>query len=128
MELDGMAIHYEFVYGDDWKVAGGEKKGAGQHSFKGGYGPESSQKIVWNLEFECSFRSMNPHGWPQLVLYCTRKDANGNDIAFAYGCTHVPICPGANKKTIRMFQPVHDNSCKEFFGTFEPGVGVAMEK
>lgn len=42
MDLDGLAIHYEFVQGEDWKVAGGEPKGAGQHSFKGGYGAESS--------------------------------------------------------------------------------------
>lgn len=71
---------------------------------------------------------MNPHGWPQLVLYCTRKDSNGNDISYAYGSTHVPICPGATQKNVRMFQPVYDNGCKEFFGVFESGTGLDITK
>jgi len=38
MDLDGLALKYEFIAGADWKHAGGVLKGAGQHSFKGGYG------------------------------------------------------------------------------------------
>lgn len=35
VELDGLAIRYNFVAGNDWNLAGGSKTGAGQHSFKG---------------------------------------------------------------------------------------------
>jgi hypothetical protein len=72
MHLDGLAVKYEFVAGPDWQLACDKSKvkGESQHSFKGGYGAESSQRIVWNLEFEVTYRTMNPHGWPQLVLYC----------------------------------------------------------
>jgi B9 domain-containing protein 1 len=63
-ELDGLAIRYNFVMGADWNLAGGSKTGAGQHSFKGASVKGSQQKVVWNLPFEVTFRSMTPYGWP----------------------------------------------------------------
>ena len=38
MELDGLAVKYDFVAGGDWNLASGEKSGAGQHAFKCSYG------------------------------------------------------------------------------------------
>jgi len=64
MELDGLAVKYDFVAGTDWYVAGGEIAGEGQTSFKGGFGNTTAQRMVWNLPFEVTYRSMNPHGWP----------------------------------------------------------------
>ena len=97
-ELDGLAIRYNFVSGADWNLAGGEKTGAGQHSFKGVSVKGSSQRVVWNLPFEVTFRSMTPFGWPQLVLYCTAKDSDGVEFVRAYGCTHMPLEPGTHTK------------------------------
>ena len=64
LHLDGLAIKYNFVVGNDWSLAGGFKTGAGQHSFKDSLTKSSSNKVVWNLPFEVTFRSMTPHGWP----------------------------------------------------------------
>ena len=38
--------------------------------------------MIWNLPFELTYRTMTPTGWPQLVLYCTSKDAYGEDNGF----------------------------------------------
>ena len=121
MELDGLAIRYNFVTGSDWNLAGGMKQGAGQHSFKGGLTKDSSTRVVWNLPFEATFRSMNPFGWPQLVLYCTATDSDGQEFVRAYGCTHMPIEPGSHTKRVRMFTPIANNPCLEFFGIFKEG-------
>lgn len=103
MELDGLALSYCFVSGDDWNIAGGDKAGSAQHSFKSVAG---SKKMVWDLPFEITYRSMTPHGWPQLVLYCTSKDSDGDQFVRAYGCAHMPLQPGTHSKTVRMFTPI----------------------
>ena len=64
IEHDGLAVKYDFVAGSDWQEAGGDKSGQGQHSFKSAYGSLHSNRMVWNLPFEITYRSMNPHGWP----------------------------------------------------------------
>lgn len=127
MQLDGLAIKFKFVTGNDWSLAGGEKSGAGQHSFKDSLTKNSSNKMVWNLPFEVTFRSMTPHGWPQLVLYCTSTDSDGNEFVRAYGCTHLPIAPGVTKKAVRMFTPLAQNKCLEFFGVFNDGKGMVID-
>ena len=98
--LDGLAIKYQFMAGNDWQLASHPdcRKGAGQHSFKGVTCQNSSQRVVWNLPFEITYRSMNPYGWPQLVLYATEINSEGEEIVRAYGCTHMPIEPGTHKK------------------------------
>ena len=37
LELDGLAVKYDFVAGGDWSLAGGDISGAGQHAFKSSY-------------------------------------------------------------------------------------------
>jgi B9 domain-containing protein 1 len=64
--------------------------------------------MVWNLPYEITFRSMNPHGWPQLVLYCINKNSDGVEYVKAYGCVHIPIAPGHHTKVVRMFSLVED--------------------
>jgi B9 domain-containing protein 1 len=70
---------------------------------------------------------MTPFGWPQIVLYCTTKDSNGDEIIKSYGCVHIPIAPGMHKKTIRMFAPVEHNSLLEFFGIMKEGKGLYID-
>ena len=64
IDHDGLAVKYDFVAGPDWNIAGGDKSGQGQHAFKSSYGSVHAQRMVWNLPFEVTYRSMNPHGWP----------------------------------------------------------------
>jgi B9 domain-containing protein 1 len=70
---------------------------------------------------------MTPHGWPQLVLYCTAIDSDGHEFVRAYGCTHIPIAPGVSKKEVRMFTPIAQNRCLEFFGVFSDGNGMVID-
>ena len=75
--LDGLQVHYHFVCGEDWTLANGMQNNTGQFAFKGqGRG---LSRMVWNLPFEVTFRTMTPFGWPQLVIYCTTKDSDGED-------------------------------------------------
>ena len=107
MDLDGLGVRYAFVYGDDWNVSSGEEDGKGQYAFKGNANSQNGVKrLVWNLPFEVQFRSMNPHGWPQLVIYLAEKLSDGTDCVKAYGCGYVPIEGGTHEKMIRMYSPV----------------------
>ena len=38
IDHDGLAVKYDFVAGNDWNVATGDKSGQGQHAFKSGFG------------------------------------------------------------------------------------------
>ena len=70
---------------------------------------------------------MTPFGWPQLVLYCTAKDQDGHEFVRAYGCTHMPIEPGHHVKQVRMFTPIANSPCLEFFGVFKEGDGIDID-
>ena len=52
LNLDGLAIKYAFVSGDDWQLASGKEEGNGQFSFKGGEMHGQTKRMVWNLPFE----------------------------------------------------------------------------
>eukprot|EP00347_Sterkiella_histriomuscorum_P015246 403357756 len=126
MYLDGLQVHYHFVKGEDWNIANGTLTNTGQFAFKGqGRG---MNRMVWNLPFEITFRTMTPFGWPQIVIYCTTKDSDGDDIVKAFGSIHVPIQPGIHKKVVRMFSPITSNSCTEFLGLFREGGGLQIDQ
>ena len=121
MNLDGLAIKYAFVSGDDWQVASGNLEGHGQFAFKSN---NMHKKMAWNLPFEITFRSMTPAGWPQLVLYCIGHHANGDEHVEAYGASHVPITAGVHSKKIRMFSPLETGTVAEYFGVLREGEGL----
>ena len=125
MELDGLQVHYNFVAGEDWNVSDGITSGVGQFSFKNQ--GRTMRKMIWNLPFELTYRTMTPFGWPQLVVYCTSKDSDGDDVVKAYGSIHVPIEPGFHKKVLRMFSSINSNACLEFLGCYREGGGVFID-
>ena len=61
-DIDGLALKYDFVAGEDWQVSSGKVSGVGQHGFKGE--GDISRRLVWNLPFEVTYRSLSPFGWP----------------------------------------------------------------
>ncbi len=125
LDLDGLAVKYDFVAGEDWNHCYGALTGTSQHAYKGQ--GAINKRIVWSLPFEAAFRTMTPFGWPQLVIYCNGKDSRGKEIVLAYGCIHIPIGPGIHKKTVRMFAPIaKGHKCKEFFGTYVQGEGMSF--
>jgi B9 domain-containing protein 1 len=125
-DMDGLQAHYSFVTGEDWGVADGVTAGVGQYAFKGQ--GNKLKKIIWNLPFEVTYRTMNPFGWPQIVVYLTSKDSKGEDNVEAYGSVHVPIEPGLHKKQMRMFTPVSsEHPFLEFFGFYKNGVDKGQD-
>mmetsp|Transcript_4680 Transcript_4680/g.7965 ORF Transcript_4680/g.7965 Transcript_4680/m.7965 type:complete len:93 (+) Transcript_4680:385-663(+) len=83
--------------------------------------------MVWNLEFEVQFRSMNPAGWPQLVLQCLEQTSSGKELVKAYGCTHVPVSPGMHKRSVKMFSPVETGTLWDYFGIQRVGKGFSTQ-
>lgn len=125
MDLDGLAIKYAFVAGDDWEIANGKKQGEGQYCFKGTRQAESGQsQISWNFPFEIQYRSLSPAGWPRLVLFCMSKDWLGNEYVKAYGSVSVPTTPGQHSKTVRMYSPIATAGIMEYLGFQQPSDGI----
>jgi len=54
-----------------------------------------NKKLVWNYPIDVTYASLNPFGWPQLVLTITGPDFFGRSVVRAYGCVHVPAFPGS---------------------------------
>ena len=115
VDLDGLQLKYNFVSGDDWQVASGNTEASSQFAFKNSTNG-AQKRLVWNLGFEVQFRSLNPAGWPQLVIQCLERTSSGKEFVKAYGSTHVPVEPGMHKKSIRTFSPIQTGSFWEYFG------------
>ena len=62
LDLDGLQVHYNFVAGEDWHVAEGVISNIGQFAFKNQ--GRTMRKMIWNLPFEITYRTMTPFGWP----------------------------------------------------------------
>jgi len=107
-------INYEFVSGEKWAKEDGFIKGATQYSCKG---EGIYNYYSYGLNFEISYRSTDPFGWPQLVLNCFTVDSNGNEIVKGYGCVHVPTSTGRHKRKIHIFRATENsNLVGKFFG------------
>lgn len=68
------------------------------------------------MPFECSFRSLNPYGWPQIVVTCVCPDFLGREVVKGYGVVHVPTQPGRHERTIQIFSPLTSSIILKFFG------------
>ena len=107
-------INYEFVSGEKWAKEDGFIKGVTQYSCKG---EGIYNYYSYGLNFEISYRSTDPFGWPQLVLNCFTVDSNGNEIVKGYGCVHVPTSTGRHKRKIHIFRATENsNLVGKFFG------------
>ena len=107
-------IDYEFVSGEKWAKEDGLIKGSTQYSCKG---EGIYNYYSYGLNFEISYRSTDPFGWPQLVLNCFTVDSNGNEIVKGYGCVHVPTSTGRHKRKIHIFRATESsNFFSKFFG------------
>ena len=107
-------VNYEFVSGEKWAKEDGIIKGSTQYSCKG---EGIYNYYSYGLNFEISYRSTDPFGWPQLVLNCFTVDSKGNQIVKGYGCVHVPTSTGRHKKKVHIFRPTENsNLVGKFFG------------
>nr|CAD7392222.1 unnamed protein product [Timema cristinae] len=55
---------------------------------------DERQIFIWNFPLEVTFKSTNPHGWPQMIISVYGLDVFGNDVVRGYGLCHLPISPG----------------------------------
>ena len=107
-------VIYEFVSGEKWDKEDGLIKGSTQYSCKG---EGIHNYYSYGSNFEISYRSTDPFGWPQLVLNCFTIDSNGNEIVKGYGCVHVPTSTGRHKRKIHIFRATENsNFWEKFFG------------
>ena len=107
-------VNYEFVSGEKWAKEDGMIKGSTQYSCKG---EGIYNYYSYGLNFEISYRSTDPFGWPQLVLNCFTVDSKGNQIVKGYGCVHVPTSTGRHKRKVHIFRPTENsNLVGKFFG------------
>ena len=98
---------YEFVYGKDWEKEDGYIHDETQFSCKG---DGTYNYYSFNNQFEISFRSTNPFGWPQLYLACCSIDNDGNELVEGYGCVHVPTNTGRHERKVHIFSPLKESS------------------
>ena len=103
--LDGLCCKYNFAAGPDWNVVDGIDSGISQHSFKAD-SATYSKRIVWNFPIEILYRSVNPHGWPQIVVVCSGHDYLGRENNQGYGVIHIPTTIGKHERYIKMFAPI----------------------
>jgi B9 domain-containing protein 1 len=70
------------------------------------------------MPFECSFRSLNPFGWPQLVITCAYPDFLGREVVKGYGVVHIPTTPGRHERTVQIFSPLTSSVILKMLGIF----------
>ena len=72
--------------------------------------------MVWNLPFELNYRSLNPHGWPQIVLTCNYLNFLGKERPLGYGVVHVSTTPGRHERIVHIFSPITSSVINKFLG------------
>ncbi|CAL1273162.1 unnamed protein product [Larinioides sclopetarius] len=109
-EIDDIYCKHCFVYGSDWVVTAGIEEGISQISKKS----EETGQFTFNFPLDISFKSVNPFGWPQLVVSVYGMDFFGNDVVRGYGSVHVPIFAGRHKRRIAVFVPESSSMLQRF--------------
>ena len=118
-------IRYEFVSGEAWEKEDGLIKGDTQYSCKG----EGLYNFYsFGQNFEVSYRTINPFGWPQLVLNCFTIDSEGNEIVKGYGCVHVPTSTGRHTRKVHIFKSTENSGFWDKFFGFHVNFGEGKNK
>lgn len=91
---------YEFVAGEKWEKEDGKVTDETQFSCTG---EGLYNYYSYGHHFEISYRSIDPFGWPQLVLNCCSIDEDGNEVVKGYGCVHVPASTGRHVRKVHIF-------------------------
>uniref|UniRef100_A0A1B6CRV4 B9 domain-containing protein 1 n=1 Tax=Clastoptera arizonana TaxID=38151 RepID=A0A1B6CRV4_9HEMI len=100
--FDDLYCKYCLVSGPDWNLLSGQDEGFSQIGRKSN---DDKEVFAWSFPLEITFKSSNPHGWPQLILSVYGPDVFGNDVVRGYGLCHLPVCSGQSKKEVKMFVP-----------------------
>ena len=107
-----LKVKYEFVAGQNWELEDGLSSSESQFSSKG---IGSYENYSFSQHFEVNYRSINPYGWPQIVLNFSTVDENGKDMVVGFGCVHVPASVGIHKRKVNIFQTIESESASGIF-------------
>ena len=110
---------YTFSHGPDWIVSHGMTQGITQiagsrRALKGSDEEGKGSVIVWNFPIEISFQSTNTYGWPRLCFSVYGIDFLGRDVLRGYASMLLPINPGMQTKSVKMYRPVSGNALQQF--------------
>jgi len=108
-----LQCRYEIVTGPDWEKVEGQYSGCSQQATATSH---LSRSLVWNFPFDCTFRSLNPYGWPQLVLTVMGPDFFGRSVVKGYGSVHIPTTPGFHERTVYLYKPIPMSLFSGIFG------------
>ncbi|KYQ48223.1 B9 domain-containing protein 1 [Trachymyrmex zeteki] len=95
-EVNNVYCKYSFHFGPDWSVVAGIEEGLTQMCKCSN---EPRNLAVWNFPLDITFKSTNPHGWPQLIMSIYGLDFFGRDVIRGYGVCHLPLKTGYHEKS-----------------------------
>ncbi|XP_012271874.1 B9 domain-containing protein 1 [Orussus abietinus] len=110
-DADSVYCKYRYHFGAEWSVVAGIEEGLTQMSITGS---DVRRLAVWNFPLDVTFKSTNPHGWPQLILSTYGLDLFGHDVVRGYGVCHVPLTAGRHRKTVAVYVPESSSSLQQF--------------
>lgn len=86
---DGSEVfcRFQIVAGSNWELVSGTNNGISQTAVP----KHANDKIVFNLPFECVFKSKNTYGWPQILVSIYAKNRWSVETTLGYCWTHFPI-------------------------------------
>ncbi|XP_020279185.1 B9 domain-containing protein 1 isoform X4 [Pseudomyrmex gracilis] len=96
-DVDNAYCKYGFHFGPEWSVVSGIEEGLTQMC-KCSNDPRNL--VVWNFPLDITFKSTNPHGWPQLIMSFYGLDFFGNDVIRGYAVCHLPLQTGHHEKSV----------------------------
>ena len=92
----------------------GSRAGVALDGHQGGAAVAADDVFVVNFPLDLSFRSTNPHGWPQLLVQVYGYDRANREVIVGYGMTHLPTNAGMHVRYIRLFRPVSSSLLQQF--------------
>eukprot|EP00762_Andalucia_godoyi_P003217 ANDGO_01117.mRNA.1 hypothetical protein len=123
-------IRYEFVCGPDWEIvrSSGEQvvlqEGTTQMTSSSG-GPDPA--FIFNFPIEVTFRSTNPHGWPQLIVTVWESDRLGSERVRGYGRCYMPVAAGISSPSVQLFRPLSSSPIQRFIAFVTRGAPTYLD-
>ncbi|XP_033323951.2 B9 domain-containing protein 1 [Megalopta genalis] len=110
-DADNVYCKYGFHFGPEWTVVAGIEEGLTQMC-KCSSDPRNL--AVWNFPLEITFKSTNPHGWPQMIMSIYGLDLFGHDVIRGYGVCHLPLKTGYHEKRVAVYVPESSSTLQRF--------------